>query len=282
VSTGPSRKPRLGELLLGTEGLALLRLAFTGDDQARSARVAEMRDLLDAVDDPELAAKLAAPEYGLTEGYDLWSKTYDAPLRLFFIEQPPMHALFETLPPGAVLDAACGTARHGAHLAQAGHRVIGVDRSPAMLAKAREKLPEGDFREGDLGALPVEAGSIDTVVCALALVHLPDLAGVMAEFARVVKPGGRVIISDVHPFLIMLGWQAQFRTEEGAGFMRLNGHLLSDYSRAAEAAGLRVCGLQELRLTPESAITVATERLPEANHAAWVGLPGVVIWDLEK
>jgi hypothetical protein len=91
-----------------------------------------------------------------------------------------------------------------------------------------------------------------------------------------------VIISDVHPFLIMLGWQAQFRTEGGAGFMRLNGHLLSDYSQAADAAGLRVRAIQELRLTPDSAITVATERLPEANHAAWVGLPGVVIWDLEK
>ena len=214
------QKPRLGELLLGTEGLALLRLAFAGDDASRSARVSEMRTLLERMDDPELSARLAAPEYDLAEGYELWSKTYDAPLRLFFIEQDPMHGLFATLSAGTVLDAACGTGRHSAHLAQAGHRIVGVDRSPAMLAKARAKLPQGDFRDGDLNALPVETAAVDAVVCALALVHLPDLTGAMAEFSRVVRPGGRVIISDVHPFLIMLGWQAQFRTEAGgAGFV---------------------------------------------------------------
>ena len=277
------RKPRVGELLLGTEGLALLRLAFTGDDAARSARVQEMQRLLERIDQPELAATLEAPEYDLTEGYAAWSKTYDAPLRLFAIEQPAMRAQFDALPQGTVLDAACGTGRHSVELARRGHRVIGVDRSPAMLELARAKVPQGAFRQGDLMALPVEAGGVDAVVCALALVHLPEIRGAMAEFARVLRPGGRVIISDVHPFLVMLGWQAQFRTEAGgSGFIRLHAHLLSDYGAAAAAAGLCIRSFEELRLTPDSAITAATERLPEANRAAWVGLPGVVVWNLEK
>ena len=123
----PSQRPRIAELLLGTEGLALLRLAFTGDEVARGARVEEIRGLLARIDEPELAAPLAAPEYDLADGYALWSKTYDAPLRLFFIEQPALHALFATLPPGTVLDAACGTGRHSVELAQRGHRVIGVE-----------------------------------------------------------------------------------------------------------------------------------------------------------
>jgi ubiquinone/menaquinone biosynthesis C-methylase UbiE len=178
--------------LLGTEGLALLRLAFTGDDVTRRARVHEMRSLLERMDEPELAATLAAPEYDLADGYALWAKTYDAPLRLFFIEQPAMHAVFATLQAGGtVLDAACGTGRHSVELAQRGHQIIGVDYSPDMLELARKKLPRSDFRQGDLSALPVGTGTVDTVICALALVHLPELGGAMAEFARVLRPGGR-------------------------------------------------------------------------------------------
>jgi SAM-dependent methyltransferase len=277
-----SAQPTLCELLLGTEGLALLRLAFGDDAEARRARVSEIRDLLQRLEgEPALAAPLA-PEYDLTQGYELWSKTYDQPLRLFPIEHPVMRSLLDPLPAGVVLDAACGTGRYSEHLAGRGHRVIGVDRSPAMLAKARAKLPEGDFRAGDLEALPLEPGSVDAAVCALALVHLPELGRAIAELARVVRPGGRVILSDVHPFLVLLGWQAQFRTASGTGFIRLHPHLPSDYCRSSAAAGLRVRSCHEPRLTPEAAATPAAERLPDANRAAWVGLPGVLIWDLEK
>ncbi len=279
-----SAKPTLGQMLLGIEGLALLRLAFSDDAEARAARVGEIRTLLeDLGQKPELAAPLEASEYDLADGYALWSETYDQPLRLFPIEQPTMHALLAPLPAATVLDAACGTGRYSAWLAAHGHRIVGVDRSTAMLEKAREKVPAGDFHEGDLEALPLEPGSVDHAVCALALVHLPEVGKALAELARVIRPGGRVIISDVHPFVVLLGWQAQFRTaSKGTGFMRLHPHLPSDYCRAFAAAGLRVRGCHEPRLTPESAVTVAAERLPEANRAAWVGLPGVVIWDLEK
>jgi SAM-dependent methyltransferase len=234
-----SAKPTLGELLLGIEGLALLRLAFGDDAEARRARVREIRDLLERLDrEPELEAPLDAPEYDMTEGYALWSQTYDQPLRLFPIEHPTMRMLLDPLPPSVVLDAACGTGRYSAYLAGRGHRVIGVDRSRAMLAKARAKLPKIDFRDGDLEALPLQSGSVDAAVCALALVHLPEVGKAIAELARVVRPGGRVIVSDVHPFLVLLGWQAQFRTASGgAGFMRLHPHLPSDYCGAFRRSG---------------------------------------------
>ena len=169
-------RPSLGETLLGIEGLALLRLGFSGDAAAREARVNEIRTLLQGLEDgSELSAPLAGPEYDLTEGYELWSETYDQPLRLFSIEQPPMHEILDRLPSGTVLDAACGTGRYSTYVAERGHQVIGVDLSEAMLVKARKKLPEADFRQGDMEDLPVADSSIDAVICALALVHLPNI-----------------------------------------------------------------------------------------------------------
>ncbi|HYB41898.1 MAG TPA: class I SAM-dependent methyltransferase [Candidatus Methylomirabilis sp.] len=275
----------LGEMLLGIEGLALLRLAAAdGDPSDRMARVEEMRSLLERVGDPrELARPAYGSEHDVAEGYRLWSETYDRPLRLSPLEEPVMHRLFDSLGPSTVLDAACGTGRHSSYLAARGHRIVGIDRSPEMLARARTRLAGGDFREGALTALPAPVESVDAVVCALALVHLPEVDEAVRELARVVRPAGRVMISDVHPFLILLGWQAQFRGASGdPGFMRIHPHLPSEYCQAFAAAGLRVRSCHEPRLTADAAATVAAERCPAANRAAFVGLPGVIVWDLEK
>jgi SAM-dependent methyltransferase len=284
----PSGQPALGEYVIGVAGLALMRLGLTGDAAGRAARIADIRDLLGRVDQETRLRQPVGTEYDLGTGYQQWSATYDQPLRLFPIEEPPMRALIETLSPGTVLDAACGTGRYSTMLADRGHDVIGVDQSGAMLDIARKKLPSGDFREGDLTALPLPARSVDGVVCALALVHIADVASALREFARVLRPGGRLIISDVHPFLVMLGWQAQFPVQDSRdgedprrGFMRLHCHLASEYTSAATATGLRLRSLAEPPLTQAAVITPAADIVPDANRAAFTGLPAVFIWDFQ-
>ena len=157
--------------LLGLEGIALLR-AFAGeyDRDFTMARLAEVRALLDAVD--ELGDGTTVDPISTTEGYLSWAAFYDEPgNQLIDLEQPIVREIIDGLPPGVALDAACGTGRHSAYLASLGHTVIGVDSSTAMLERAREKVPDGEFHEGDLHELPLPDDHVDLVVCALALVH---------------------------------------------------------------------------------------------------------------
>jgi SAM-dependent methyltransferase len=98
-----------------------------------------------------------------------------------------------------VLDLACGTGSV-ALLAAAQHaQVIGVDGASRLLGVAREHADslglDVDFREGDLLALPVDDGAGDVVISSFGLIFAPDPPGAMAEVARVLAPGGRVLIS---------------------------------------------------------------------------------------
>jgi SAM-dependent methyltransferase len=201
---------------------------------------------------------------------------------LFGIEEPPMRYLLDALPPGDVLDAACGTGRWAAYLAAHGHTIIGVDQSPAMLERARTKLPGARLLPGELTRLPLADACVDAAVCALALVHVADLSAAIGELARVVRPGGRIVISDVHPVLVMLGWHAQFPSDHGPAYIRLHAHRPCDYATAALDAGLHIRAYQEPLLTAEAALTPTAELIPEANHAAYVGLPAVLVWEFQR
>jgi SAM-dependent methyltransferase len=215
------RRVSLGELLVGIEGAALLRTLVEGDDTFVAARLEAIRSLLEERDGGPFSLMSLVPELDVESGYAAWAPIYDRmPNALVRAEQPLVEAALCGLPHGVALDAACGTGRHTVRLVAAGHQTVGIDRSEAMLAIARSKVPPAEFGTGDLAELPLATESVDVAVCGLALTHLPDPAPAVAELARVLRPGGRLVISDAHPIFVLIQGQALFPYNGGFAFVR--------------------------------------------------------------
>jgi ubiquinone/menaquinone biosynthesis C-methylase UbiE len=281
-STVMSSAARLAQFVLGVEGLALLRLWLTGDPAAIEARLQEVRRFAAAMDEPPLSEPVAEPELDTGAGYARWAATYDGPNPLIVQEEEVVRPLLDRAPVGRALDAGCGTGRHAAYLAARGHAVVGVDASPEMLAQARARVPDAEFRLGRLEALPVEDASVDLAICALALTHCIDLEPPLWELARVVRPGGRVLLSDPHPFLVLLGAQALFRDAAGRrAFVRNHAHPHSAYLAAFAATGLAVAQCLE---PPDTAAELPwfIPEIEAASRDALSGLPSLLVWDLRR
>ena len=276
--------PTLGDFILGFEGLAIMR-SWTLDPDGVKARVRNIVEMAGRLDEEPWSTPVVVGEKAVTDGYAEWAAVYDAPGNpVLFAEEPVVQEIVARYPVGDALDAACGTGRHAAHLASAGHSVVGIDATSEMLQQARAKVPTAQFETGDLTALPLSDGAVDLAVCSFALTHCADLGPAVSELARVVRPGGHVVVSDIHPFTVILGGQARYRPINAErGFVRNHVHLASAYLAAFQAAGLDVVRCVEpLWGEREIATFEFAQDFPDMLEAAVKGLPVVIVWELEK
>jgi ubiquinone/menaquinone biosynthesis C-methylase UbiE len=160
-------------------------------------------------------------ELSVLDGYAAWAERYDEednPLAL--IEGPAIMEACGNVAGLAVLDVGCGTGRHSLPLIEAGAKVVGIDFSPEMLAVARRRSASlfgatgsasAEFHQHSLpGPFPFADQSFDLVIMGLVIEHVADLDAVMRETHRVLKTGGRCLVSALHPERTAAGQRARF------------------------------------------------------------------------
>src|SRR5471032_1582011 len=180
------------------------RLVTSGDDAAlvrefvrrldpKHARIATDRARLNAL---QQRRQTAAARF-FRDNAQRW----DELRALHVADREIERALVHHLPLGArrLLDIGTGTGRLLEVLAPKVEQAIGVDQSREMLALARASIDNADIRQGDMYALPFEADSFDVVTIHHVLHYADDPSAALSEAARVVKPGGTVLVVDFSP-----------------------------------------------------------------------------------
>lgn len=136
--------------------------------------------------------------------FDAWARFYDLSWIQRTVYRVPHDAVMGELrraPCARLLDVGCGTGQLLARVRRElpGIGVLGCDFSRGMLHEARAREPTAWWVQGDAGHLPFRSGSVDAVVSTEAYHWFPDQRRALAEFRRVLRPGGRLLLVLVSP-----------------------------------------------------------------------------------
>jgi ubiquinone/menaquinone biosynthesis C-methylase UbiE len=185
------------------------------------------------------------------QAYAQWASTYDSDRnRTRDLDEVVTRKLLSGLNFKSILEIGCGTGKNTLLFAQIGEHVRALDFSEEMIAQARRKSSTAnvDFTVADITQRwPVDNASIDLISCNLVLEHVEDLSLAFSEAARVLIPGGRFLVSELHPVRQYLGVQAQFSRDEETTKIEAFIHDVTDFTSAARQHRLSLEALNEWR-----------------------------------
>lgn len=141
----------------------------------------------------------------------------------------------EVKPGGVAADIGAGSGFISRGLAEKGVRVIAVDRSLAMLEQLESAIPTAELRVGEAGHLPLEDGEVDYVFANMFLHHVADPAETLREMTRILRPGGKLVLTDLD--------------RHGHDFLRVEHHdRWMGFDREQVAEWLTAAGLTQVRV----------------------------------
>lgn len=171
----------------------------------------------------------------IVEGYDIWAPTYDGEHNpLIALEENITLDLIGDVKNQRVLDVGCGTGRYCELLAKRGAKVVGIDPSSKMLECAKRKItPDCRFelRLGKIEDADFPDNHFDLIVSALTVGHIPVLEPVIRMVSRVIRNRGRLIVSDMHPYWFVSGFDYVKFCDKSGQEHRIPeyGHLFEEY-----------------------------------------------------
>lgn len=201
--------------------------------------------------------------------YERWAATYDTDPNIHTqLEYEPVLTAIAPTPGEKVLDAGCGTGRYSFACSQSGASVVGVDNSGAMLRIAQSKSDEVAFLRADLTRhLPFPNATFDKVNCAQVLKHLPSMALTMREFARVLRPDGRLVFSVTQPDMDWQGYELRAQPEFIlSAEADIHHHSWADYESALREAGFGEIKREDIRASKTIANLLTPGSLARVRH----------------
>jgi SAM-dependent methyltransferase len=235
------------------------------------------------------------------EAQESWIRSADAWIagiergdrnRLYLLDEPMLRLVGE-VDGQTVLDVGCGEGRFCRMLAERGADTTGLDPTPALIERARTLHPEGNYMEGFGENLPFSDQAFDFVVTYLTLIDIADYRAAIAEMARVLKPGGRLVVANLQSFITTLAdpwcrdeqghkrhvavaeyYEERANRTEWGGISILNWHRpFSSYLQAFLQEGLILRAFEEPRPTEEAVALFPSMRdeylVPWFYVAAW-------------
>ena len=219
--------------------------------------------------------------------YDSFAEAYTASsennLVNAYYERPAMLALAGNVAGRRILDAGCGSGPLFAALRDRGAIVTGIDKSAGMLGLARRRLgDDADLQVAELGGpLPFPDGMFDDVTASLVLHYLEDWGPGLAELRRVLKPGGRLIVSVDHPFAENLwhreaglepdyfatyNYTAEWTVGGQTALLRFWTRPLHAMTDAFTAAGFRLTVISEPAVAPDTPGELLPDTMADGRH----------------